>query len=277
MYGIAHEARTHRSQEVAKGDTMAPGNLGGSAMALLRFIATDGREQDVADIDGLHDLILDGRIGYESLVRDDASGRWVKADDHPLFKRIREIAGQQQPLAPPIPAAPPSRARIVVQAGPVTAPAAGPKTKPKSKWFAAIATREEALKTINETALGFFALAGIQTVMSLFLIANSSNVGLDSLIDVPLYVGLAAWLKWGRSRTAAVLLLIVASIAVVTTVLGQLRIIGGGRNMILAAIVFWTAVKAVEATFKLRGRFKDGENAAPSVAPVEPWRRTTTG
>src|SRR5580698_3858095 len=62
-----------------------PGNLGGSAMALLRFIDTDGREQDVADIDGLHDLILDGRIGYESLVRDGASGRWVKADDHPLF------------------------------------------------------------------------------------------------------------------------------------------------------------------------------------------------
>jgi len=228
-------------------------------MALLRFIDTDGREQDVADIDGLYDLIQDGRIGYESLVRDDASGRWVKADDHPLFKRIREIAGQQQPVSPPIPAAPPTRAPIVAQA----APAASPKTKPKSKWFAAIATREEALKTINETALGFFALAGIQTVMSLFLIANRDNVGLDLLIDVPLYVGLAAWLKWGRSRTAAVLLLIVASISVVTTVLGQLKIIDGGRNMVLAGIVSWTAVKAVEATFKLRGRFKDvGERRA---------------
>lgn len=111
---------------------------GGSAMALLRFIDTDGREQDVADIYGLLDLIQNGRVRYESLVRDDASGRWVKAYDHPLFNRIREIAGQQ-PVLPPIPTAPPSRAPVVVQAAPVTAPPAGPKAKPKSKWFAAIA------------------------------------------------------------------------------------------------------------------------------------------
>ena len=235
---------------------------------LLRFIDTDGREQEASDIDGLYELIQSGRVGYESLVFDATAGRWVKAFDHPLFKRIREIAGQQA-AAPP-----PPRALIVpsVTASPretdVVPPpsAADPKAKTKTKWFAAITTRDEALKIIHDTAMGFFAVAGIQLLLGLFLMANSSNVGADVLIDVPLYAGLAAWLKWGRSRAAASLLLVAALVSAVTTVLGQLRIIDGGRNMVLAVIVLWAAVKAVEATFKLRGRFKDGGGAATAPA-----------
>jgi hypothetical protein len=38
----------------------------------------------------------------------------------------------------------------------------------------------------------------------------------------------------------------------------------------LALIVFWSAVKAVEATFKLRGRFKQEETARQSRNLVEP-------
>lgn len=227
---------------------------------LLRFIGADGQEQDIADIDGLYAMIQAGGIGYDSLVRDDASGRWVKAADHPLFKRIREIAARQQAEpahAPPAPAA----AQFASSSASVD------NGKTKARWFAAITSREEALKTINETATGFFALAAIQTALGLFLMSNNSNVGADALIDVPIYIVLAAWLKWGRSRIAAVLLLVVASISAVTTILGMLKIMDGGRNIWLAVIVLWAAIKAVEATFRLRGRFKDA-TVAPHVEPV---------
>jgi hypothetical protein len=228
---------------------------------LLRYIDAEGREQSVADIDALYEAIRARQVGYESLVFDDTAGRWVKAADHPLFVRIREIAGQQAPPAP---------APVVPMVAPPVAPAATATAtaKSKSKWFAAIATREEALKIINETAMGFFAVAAIQAVLGLVLMNANSNVGAEVLIDVPLYVGLAAWLKWGLSRTAAVLLLVVASISAVTTVLGQLKIMDGGKNMVLAAIVLWAAIKAVEATFKLRGRFKDDTVSAGRVEPA---------
>ncbi len=236
---------------------------------LLRFIDADGHEQEVADIDGLYNLIRAGSISYESLVRDDATGRWIKAADHPLFHRIREIAGQQQaaPVSPPAPIMTAERPTSVA-----IAPAAADTAKTKSKWFAAIVTREEALKTINDTANGFFVVAAIQAGLGLFLMNSNSSVGADVLIDVPLYVGLAAWLRWGRSRTAAVLLLIIASISAATTIMAQFKIIDGGKNMILAAIVLWAAIKAVEATFKLRGRFKDDAAAAP-VEPTMPVPR----
>jgi hypothetical protein len=243
-------------------------------MSILRYIDPEGREQDVDDVNHLYELIQGKHVGYDSLVWDDEDQRWVAARDHYFFRRIREIAAASP--APQQPWSAPSQhpARTVAiqpqvyksprmqNRNPIPDEAESGSQKSKSNWFKTIQTREEALKTISVTALGFFAIAGIQTLAGLFLIANSSDVGLDMLIDVPLYVGLAAWLKWGRSRTAAVLLLIVASISAVTTVLGQLRIIDGGRNMFLAAIVFWTAVKAVEATFKLRGRFKHEETVA---------------
>jgi hypothetical protein len=46
------------------------------------------------------------------------------------------------------------------------------------------------------------------------------------------------------------------------TIAAQLKIIEGGKNIVLALIVFWSAAKAVEATFKLRGRFKQEETVA---------------
>jgi hypothetical protein len=66
-------------------------------MPLLRFIDPDGKEQDVADINHLYELIQTGRISYESLAYDDKAGRWMPARDHELFVRIRNIANQTAP------------------------------------------------------------------------------------------------------------------------------------------------------------------------------------
>jgi len=71
----------------------------------------------------------------------------------------------------------------------------------------------------------------------------------------------AAWLRWGRSRTAAVVLLLAATVALGTTIGAQLKIVQGGKNIWLALIVFWVAAKVVEATFKLYGRFKHDTTA----------------
>jgi hypothetical protein len=85
----------------------------------------------------------------------------------------------------------------------------------------------------------------------------------ETVITVAIYAIFAAWLRWGRSRTAAVVLLLVARVGLGTTIAAQLNIIQGGKNVVLALIVFWAAVKAVEATFKVRRRFRQDATAEP--------------
>ena len=122
--------------------------------------------------------------------------------------------------------------------------------KPQWGWFTKIKKREDALKTINDISMAFFVIAALQAVFGVLLF------GAEIFIDVALYVGLAAWLRYGKSRIAAVGLLAVASISMAVTIAAQLNLITGGRNVILAAITLYAAAKAVEATFKLHGRFK---------------------
>jgi hypothetical protein len=265
-------------------------------MTILRFIDAEGCEQQVSDVNHLYELIQAGALGYDSLVWDDDRQRWVAARNHELFRRIREIAAGSPAAAPeparsPVPAvplapqkaspagspwaAPPQPARSPVPAAPLAphkasstvsteprdpAPDKEPPSvaAPKTKWFKAIQTREEALKIINSASTCFFVVAGIQAAVGLLLssYADSSFDPTDFLANAVLYVVFAAWLRWGWSRIAAVILLFIATIALAMTVGAQFKIIKGGQNIWLAVIVFWAAVKAVEATFKLRGRFK---------------------
>jgi hypothetical protein len=123
--------------------------------------------------------------------------------------------------------------------------------KPKARWFKAIKSREEALETIKVASGAFFVVAGIQAIIAVVLI---KNFGLDLvygfLIDAGLYVALASWLRWGRSRLAAVLMLLMAliSFGVKTAVMLDL---GGNKTWLVSLIVIWAACKAVEATRKL--------------------------
>jgi hypothetical protein len=76
------------------------------------------------------------------------------------------------------------------------------------------------------------------------------------LIDAALYVVLGLVLMFVKSRIAAVLLLLLSGMSVVITIMNRLGITAdGGTNIFLAIIIFWTAIKAMEATFKLHGRF----------------------
>ena len=145
-------------------------------------------------------------------------------------------------------------------------PAPGGK-KPKGWWFTKIATREDALKTVKgvdltssslspryRPLLAFFGPFGLLPGASAFFIGVAA-----------LYAGLAAWLRYGKSRVAAIVLVALTSVAMVGTIVTLPTT--GGANVFLAAIVFFAAAKAVEAIFKLHGRFKTdlAVIASPSI------------
>jgi hypothetical protein len=71
-------------------------------------------------------------------------------------------------------------------------------------------------------------------------------------------------MKW-HSRTAAVLLLLVSLGQATVTVLNRLGVTAmGGKNIVLAIIMVIVAVRAVEATFKLHGRFTTPPRRMPN-------------
>ena len=117
----------------------------------------------------------------------------------------------------------------------------------KMGLFSRIETREEALRLVRDTAVAFFVLAGLQAVIGYFLAPSV-------LIDAAVIGILALFLLKGRSRVAALLLLVVSLAEATVTVLNRLGMSSqGGTNVFLAVIMVIAAFRAVEATFKLRG------------------------
>ena len=121
--------------------------------------------------------------------------------------------------------------------------------KKKKGWFAKIESRDDALKVIKDVSMGFFFVAVLQGALS-FL------VGFSTIFDAVVYAVGGFFLYRYNSRATAVILLILAFVAVGVTFANKAGAdLGGGNNIFLAFIVLWAAIRAVEATFKLRGRF----------------------
>ena len=117
-------------------------------------------------------------------------------------------------------------------------------TKP-TFWSVRVESIEDARRMIRESAMGFYAIAGIQAVVSLL-------IGMSMLLDAVLFAGFAFWLHQTQSRVAASLLLALAAASIVTTVMNQVGSGTGGRNIVLSLIVLWVAVRAVVASYKLK-------------------------
>ena len=119
----------------------------------------------------------------------------------------------------------------------------------KKGMFAKIESCKDALKTIKDCAMSFFLVAAIQAGLGYFIVPSL-------IIDGVLYAVLAGiMLKW-NSHVAAVFLLVIACFAVYMTVLTRLGMAAeGGNNIILAAIILWAAIRSVEATFKVDGKY----------------------
>jgi hypothetical protein len=131
--------------------------------------------------------------------------------------------------------------------------------------FAKIESRDDALKTVREASTGFFGLAALQGLIGFFLFPALIT---DAVMLSVLAFGLRLW----RSRVAAVLLLLMTGFGAVVTVLNRIGVTRqGGNNIFLAFIMLVVAVRAVEATFKLHGMYRD-EPVQPRVAASGPIR-----
>jgi hypothetical protein len=118
------------------------------------------------------------------------------------------------------------------------------RTTKKNSLWSKIETRDDALKVVKDVSIAFYVLAALQAIIGLFYDQSL-------LMDAALYVLLAFLLQRFRSRVVAVVLLAFALLAMLFT--GQ-NIVGGGpggNNIILALIMTWAAVRAIQATFFL--------------------------
>lgn len=123
-------------------------------------------------------------------------------------------------------------------------------------WYTPISTRSDALKVVKDSSAAFFVLAAIQGGLGLL-------VGGLLWIDALVYAIAAFFLRRNNSRIAAAVLLLVALMAAGTTVGNRLGLaLGGGTNVFLALIALAAGIKAVEATWKLHGRFAQGGQGA---------------
>ena len=109
-------------------------------------------------------------------------------------------------------------------------------------WFSKIETVQQAREVVRDSVIVFYVVAGIHAVLSFV-------VGAAVLFDASGYALLSFWLHKRCSRVAAVLLLLISVLAVASTAMNRLG--GGGRNIFLSIIIFWAAIRAVYASFKL--------------------------
>ena len=117
-------------------------------------------------------------------------------------------------------------------------------------FFSILKNRSDALSMIRYVVLGFYMLSGVLVLLALF---NQSTVWVDAVI----YTVLAYFLSRTHSRAIAVIL-VVLSLALLATTLIQVPAEAiRGRNPLVAFFMLMASLRAVEATFKLHGRFAE--------------------
>lgn len=118
--------------------------------------------------------------------------------------------------------------------------------------FSKITDRDIALKITKETSLVFIIIGIYQCFVFYFVGINVV------LVDAAIYIIFGFVLREWKSRVAAVILLIQASISAVITILHFLGYSSEGEvSIIIVIAILFIAVRAVEATFKLHGRFSN--------------------
>jgi uncharacterized membrane protein len=109
-----------------------------------------------------------------------------------------------------------------------------------------IEKHEDAVKVVHAASLAFFVVAGLLLIMSYFF-------GRAFLFDAVAFLVLGFFLRQFKSRIVAILLLL---LAVITTAVAVGRLMEAGIHsgiyIIVAVVVLWAAIRAVEATFKMR-------------------------
>ncbi len=122
------------------------------------------------------------------------------------------------------------------------------KKRRRAGFLAKIESRDDALKIIKDTALGFYMLALVQGVLTV-------TVNTALWVDAVLVVVLAFWLARSNSRPAAITLFLLSSLVFIVTLLNVPGVQIQGRNAVLGLFMVWVSGRAMEATFKLQGQF----------------------
>jgi hypothetical protein len=126
--------------------------------------------------------------------------------------------------------------------------------KKKFSLLSRIDNREEALKIIKESSYVFLFIAILNGATGFFI--TPLLIGYAIIFSI-----LAILLLRLKSRVVAVSLLLVSGSSLVMTLLRNFNSTkAGGPSIILAIIVFWISIKALEATIKLHGKFKENQN-----------------
>lgn len=118
--------------------------------------------------------------------------------------------------------------------------------KKKNAWYGKIETKEEALKVIKDASNGFYFLAALQIVLGYFI------MGASAIVDGVIFAVCAFLLRKLNSRVVAIILLLLSVGGLIVTGINKFGGGTGGRNIILAVIMIWTSIRAIQATFELR-------------------------
>lgn len=95
--------------------------------------------------------------------------------------------------------------------------------------------------------------------------------GFRFLFGAVIYAAGGIALRRWNSRTAAVVLLVLAGVSAGVTLANKAGAdLGGGNNIFLATLVLWVGVRVVEATFKLHGQFAEPASAVMRLSKVQP-------
>lgn len=124
----------------------------------------------------------------------------------------------------------------------------------EKSWFAPISSQGEALKELDNVANGMYIVAVLQVMsglLSAYFFAIVVAAGLAAI---------AFLLRRYRSRVAAAALALMTGWSFLGALLQHLGIdVPGGTNVFMSVILLWASIRAIEATVKLNGRFKQQE------------------
>ena len=131
----------------------------------------------------------------------------------------------------------------------------------KIAWLSKIETRDDALEVVKVASYAFFFLAALQLVLFLSVKSTAAFVVAGALV-----AGGAALRV--HSRAAAGVLLAVSCVEALATIAKMFGAHPGmGSNIIVAGLMVWVAVRAVQATWALeRMPDDDDEEEVPSAA-----------
>lgn len=116
----------------------------------------------------------------------------------------------------------------------------------KKVWWGPIENKELAEHIVNETAKGFYILAGLQAIIGILLFPGY-------ILNAILLALIAYWMHKTKSRVAAIILLILSVLSVIGTLMAMVGEVIGGTNIILAILFLWLSIRATQATGKLSG------------------------